>query len=382
MRRVVVLLVTVLASSGLLGQPLSEINYDYLYNNAPFRFYFKIVTTGNLSYVHYVLPDAEKSYTIGWETRNNTTDSTRKQFTPNVTTQHSEGNLFGSFVLPESTDPLIVARVTDPVDGKVWHFYKSVRDYTLVNGHLLRSDSIPVHQYYVLSGERIHISGYPSGAFVSYYKEDFPPADPPFPSNNIPIRPRLLPDSTFRIRMNQTFTPYSPGLYLVQKDTSDHQGFAFRVEDDYPKPTRIEHLAGPLGYLCNKKERDQLSTLNGDKKTFDRLLLEIAGSPEQARILIRNYFRRVERANELFSSYKEGWKTDRGMMYIIFGPPDEVRRNNDREIWTYSSSFNFQCTFVRSSSIFDPENFVLIRERKLEYIWYQTVELWRNARFR
>ena len=29
----------------------------------------------------------------------------------------------------------------------------------------------------------------------------------------------------------------------------------------------------------------------------------------------------IEEANKQFSNYKEGWKTDMGMMYILFGPP-------------------------------------------------------------
>ena len=27
-------------------------------------------------------------------------------------------------------------------------------------------------------------------------------------------------------------------------------------------------------------------------------------------------------------SWKEGWETDFGMIYILFGPPDEIQRSN------------------------------------------------------
>ena len=36
------------------------------------------------------------------------------------------------------------------------------------------------------------------------------------------------------------------------------------------------------------------------------------------------YYRRVRFANEEFTQYKDGWKTDRGMIYILFGPPNQV----------------------------------------------------------
>ena len=135
-------------------------------------------------------------------------------------------------------------------------------------------------------------------------------------------------------------------------------------------------------YISTRQENERLQASRGNKKTFDRIILGIANDTERARILMRNYFRRVELANRYFTSYKEGWKTDRGMIYIIFGKPDEVYRFNDREIWNYKNErLDMRLTFTASSSLFDPDNFVLIREKKLEDEWYETIDLWRNARF-
>ncbi len=44
----------------------------------------------------------------------------------------------------------------------------------------------------------------------------------------------------------------------------------------------------------------------------------------------------------LFTSYKEGWKTDKGMIFIVLGPPDKVQRSKDREVWTYDQRGNAQ----------------------------------------
>jgi GWxTD domain-containing protein len=56
----------------------------------------------------------------------------------------------------------------------------------------------------------------------------------------------------------------------------------------------------------------------------------------------REYFRRVEYANKHFSiGKKEGWMTDRGRVYIMYGPPDEYERypsegdTKPYEIWYY-----------------------------------------------
>ncbi|MBI4052335.1 MAG: GWxTD domain-containing protein [Elusimicrobia bacterium] len=54
------------------------------------------------------------------------------------------------------------------------------------------------------------------------------------------------------------------------------------------------------------------------------------------------YFVRVSEANQLYSTpSQEGWGTDRGMVHIVLGPPDEkmlepfLREKKSHEVWTY-----------------------------------------------
>ncbi|MFB3908489.1 MAG: GWxTD domain-containing protein [Candidatus Eisenbacteria bacterium] len=55
------------------------------------------------------------------------------------------------------------------------------------------------------------------------------------------------------------------------------------------------------------------------------------------------FFARVRYANENFTSIIPGWKTDRGMIYIQYGPPDQVESYPHQidgppmEIWIYNS---------------------------------------------
>ncbi|MBN2408274.1 MAG: GWxTD domain-containing protein [Candidatus Aminicenantes bacterium] len=63
------------------------------------------------------------------------------------------------------------------------------------------------------------------------------------------------------------------------------------------------------------------------------------------------YFRRIERANEIFPSEgRPGWLTDRGRIYVLFGPPldrltNPVFERSERcsEVWYYG---NFPVVFV------------------------------------
>ncbi|MCX7973219.1 MAG: GWxTD domain-containing protein, partial [Candidatus Aminicenantes bacterium] len=76
------------------------------------------------------------------------------------------------------------------------------------------------------------------------------------------------------------------------------------------------------------------------------------------------YYRRIVLANKYFSySSVPGWRTDRGRIFILLGPPQEIERNFNvtestginyaaREIWQYwglpnpNLPYNFQLTFV------------------------------------
>ena len=57
-----------------------------------------------------------------------------------------------------------------------------------------------------------------------------------------------------------------------------------------------------------------------------------------------NYFKRVTDANSLFKQgFMEGWKTDRGRVYITYGEPEDIDRHPSEadskgyEVWTYET---------------------------------------------
>lgn len=57
--------------------------------------------------------------------------------------------------------------------------------------------------------------------------------------------------------------------------------------------------------------------------------------------ILYEYYRRVEYANKNFKGLSEGWRTDMGLIYITFGPPNNVERRPMEansipyEIWEY-----------------------------------------------
>ncbi|MBV6479419.1 MAG: hypothetical protein HGGPFJEG_02192 [Ignavibacteria bacterium] len=70
------------------------------------------------------------------------------------------------------------------------------------------------------------------------------------------------------------------------------------------------------------------------------------------------YLKRVNEANNNFKeAYKEGWKTDRGRVYLVYGKPDDIERfpfettKKSYEIWKYDSvEGGGECVFIEKQS--------------------------------
>lgn len=192
----------------------------------------------------------------------------------------------------------------------------------------------------------------------------------------------LFPDSTFSLAPGSAIGPFTrEGLYLAQEDTLSEMGFSFYVKrSPYPKYNKLAELKGPLLFVTTQEENNALDKAGEDKAKFDRVILDITRDKDRARNFMRNYFKRIETANNYFTSFKEGWKTDRGMIYTIFGLPDEVRVEGGYEEWSYKNpkqSFRF----ARAGSVYHPDHSVLVREKGYTENWYLTIDLWRKSRF-
>lgn len=379
MKRLVLLFVVV--SSVACAQPLRDINYRYLYDpDQPILLDIKPVRVGANWEIFYKLQKRDTTasgLSAEWSTRSTLGD--KEGIAISTVTGNAEA---GKITVPVlASVQVLVAKIISSATNKAWYFYKILDPKYPVNGWLSAAGE-PVPGQYVKGGNVYTLHGAGQTKTVSYYRDTFPAAVPAFSEALGKVSPALKVDSTFSVAGGEGVTFSQQGLYLVQIDTTSAEGYAFRVQNDYPRLTKLESLADPFIYVCTRQEFDRLKLARGDKKAFDKVILSITGDAERAKKFMRSYFRRVELANLFFTSYKEGWKTDRGMIYIIFGVPDEVYKFNEREVWNYkNSAFKASFDFVKSPTLFDPENFVLVRERKFQETWYEVIDLWRNARF-
>ncbi len=190
---------------------------------------------------------------------------------------------------------------------------------------------------------------------------------------------------TVKVLNGQELTLSETGTYLLTQNPQDvADGYGFIVVDKrYPRQTMAGDMREPLVYMSTQKEIDILRNTEDPKDAIDLYFLNICkGNQSTARQMIKNYYRRVSDANRLFSNYKEGWKTDKGMVYIIMGPPSRVQRNRQREVWLYSQSQNNSeiiYTFYRKTNTFTDLNYELVRYPEYSSYWYPYVEAWRTG---
>lgn len=221
--------------------------------------------------------------------------------------------------------------------------------------------------------------------FKAYrYKYEFEAAISPMSTTPRSVSKSLYVDSAFAITSNIPVVLPNEALYYFSKDTTEVYGIGIVVTDKrFPRVTRPEKLVRPLIYMSTNAETNDLYNSKEAKRTLDNYWLNITqGNQLTAKRTIKAFYQRVEQANRLFTTYKDGWKTDKGMVFIIMGDPVKITRMKDKEVWTYIrasqySELNF--TFTKRSNQFADDHYELQRYAEYQSIWFPTVEQWRNG---
>ena len=119
------------------------------------------------------------------------------------------------------------------------------------------------------------------------------------------------------------------GLATAQKKNNSkrrRRAIQREMESPYKRWLREE-----VPYIITGDERKTFTSLSTDeeREQFIEQFWERRnprpGSPENE--FREEYYRRIAYANERFQSGWAGWKTDRGRIYIMYGPPDERERH-------------------------------------------------------
>lgn len=241
----------------------------------------------------------------------------------------------------------------------------------------LKENNWPYFDNFIAEDSNINFE---TKSYVYQYNDQFGIAQPPIVSGIEPKSGTIKIDSSFQSRK---FTTQGDGvLSFVQTDSSSNAGCSFlTVSPYYPKLRRVDDISEPLFYLFTKKEEfDKIKSAKDKKKAVDRFWMSIIISQDRARSVIKRYFTHVTHANKLFTNYKEGWRTDQGMIYIIYGYPREVHRNGEQETWTYTINGKKQnFNFAKVPNLFVQHHHVLMRDKDLSKAWINAVGTWRKG---
>jgi GWxTD domain-containing protein len=222
--------------------------------------------------------------------------------------------------------------------------------------------------------------------YVDCFLKDFGPALPPFstrPADEL----KYKPDSTFVLeRARDHFTVQMPeqGFYHLKADSGNLAGLTLHTFDEYfPGVGTSEEMIHCARYIMSREEYETCRDAPDKKAAIDKFWLGIAGSNERARELLKRYYGRVKEANKYYTSYAEGWKSDRGMIFIVFGPPGNVYHSKKDEVWVYGNEANpatLRFVFNKTSNPFSDNDFIMERSQFYKDPWHTAVDFWRQGR--
>ncbi len=168
-----------------------------------------------------------------------------------------------------------------------------------------------------------------------------------YPTDSYTMTEALL-DSAANIGISSSkrFYVYNPSIPqpdTVYNNNTESLSSEFNImsEDELDKIFQESKYIAATNEI---KQYEGIETLEGKRKFLYNFWknrdLNPATSINEA---YQDYMNRVQKSNERFSSMgKEGWKTDRGRVYLIYGEPSEIERFPNQqntkpyEIWHYN----------------------------------------------
>ncbi len=224
-------------------------------------------------------------------------------------------------------------------------------------------------------------------ARIDFFANDYSLPPPPF-SQREPMLYPSIPDSTFYVTSpnehNFSLKISRQGVYFIRLDSSNIGGcLLLGVEQNFPKVQSHAQMIASSRFIMNKDEYQKLIDATDKQAAIEAFWLSLTDNQDRARELIKRYYNRVQEANSFFTSHVEGWKTDMGMVYIVFGAPGKTYKTAGMETWVYGQEGTPNSVTFRFEKINNPfsENcYKLQRGVQFQDPWTIAVSNWRDGR--
>jgi GWxTD domain-containing protein len=122
---------------------------------------------------------------------------------------------------------------------------------------------------------------------------------------------------------------------------------------------------------------------NNKKEAVENFWIKNTGNKDKEKSALLAYYNRVEKANLYFTSYVDGWRTERGIVYLIFGAPNSIFKQSESETWLYGEEGNYRSTsftFIKVLNPFTDNDYQLNRSEIYKEEWYRFVDTWRMGK--
>lgn len=174
-----------------------------------------------------------------------------------------------------------------------------------------------------------------------------------------------------------------PGIYYTTADSSLSQGISIPCfGNDHPSITTPDDMIKTIKYLCTDEEYATIIAKPEKKLAIDDFWYSCTKDLKKAKELIRVFYTRAVFANIFFTDHRQGMLTDRGMVYIVMGPPHSLAITTRAEIWTYHDrKENRKVKFVfrkRQTTLSTPD-YRLFRSTEFKPYWDNAVDCWRKG---
>ena len=390
-----IFMVVLIGSKVQAQNKISQLDFKHQYNLNSLRGDMICTQTDSAAFflLQFSAPNAEiKDFSLSYSLLNSTSDEVTRYYKLQNLSHYfqyedSDGSQYGIQVNLDNHQ-YIVFWLTDSLSRTSYPFFSEINEIQTGNGMALSRGifNTALIEHYEKVGTSIRINeqiNVNDSVVVDYYDYHFLPAKPPMSRAPNKLQVPFTVDKTFSISSKDTFSLTQKGLYHFRFPKTNFGYSLLSSEEFYPKFSTIEKLVESLRYIARNSEYVKMNTSFEKKELFDEFWLNNTKSPERARSAIKEYYERVREANILFTNYKEGWKTDMGMIYIIFGPPSNVFYDDKGVMWIYGKTFELpriSFSFTREVSVFPTPDYILERKAEYENLWFRTVSLWRSGK--
>ena len=286
-------------------------------------------------------------------------------------------------VLPERKNYTVHVVLQDVISGKnhgkILEINKQAQ-HSAAGFLLCNEDGIPLMRNYLYKGEKVRLRhAVASQVWLYHHPGEQVAAAPPFAFAATPdfqAGDSLL-KLVFSNSFSNTFSLSEYGIYFIPDGPKPF--VIHRFYDGFPEISNPGVMRESLRYISAEAEYQAMFDKPA-RAAVDEFWVKVTGHPERALSQIRRYYKRVEEANRFFSVAAEGWKSDRGMIYLVYGPPAVVYRTQDSEEWTYGEAGNpMSVRFLFNLNVNRPvPDFEMLRSENYRNTWNMAVSNWRR----